>query len=144
MAKGYPDYFGTSIWPKYGTLLIDADDVTTADATETTVFELTGAGVWAYLLGILSPAATGGAYTIKVYVDGELFFILTSASAYVCGYNESPLAPLVVNYSDVSADLVHVMLTHEIPFHDSIKITVTRAAAVNVTFDYRVGWYKVT
>lgn len=144
MAKGYPDFFGQSIWPKYGTMIVDSDSVDTAGAAETDVLTLTGAGVWTYLLGILTPLAAGGEYTIRLYVDGGLLFILTSGSAYVCAYNEGGGSMLRVNYSDKSNDLIHVMLSKDLPFHDSIRVTVQRSAAINVNFTYYLGWYKVT
>lgn len=143
MAKGYPDYFGQSIWPKYGTMFIELDSVDTSDASETTVVEKTGPGVWTSYFGVISSLGAATTFTIRLYVDGVLLALYPSASLFTCGYNQGPSQPLHVSLSRESDFLLHLSLSHDIPFQASFKLTIQRGGAINLTTDYRIGWYKV-
>lgn len=144
MAKGYPDYFGQSIWPKYGTMLIESDTITTIDNSETDVFVIFGVGVWTYMMGIIITTLSGGIYVIRGYIDGVLLFDIASGNAYTCIYNESDGAIIKTMFSDRENDTLYISLNRDIPFHDSVRVTMQRLVNINVEFDYSIGWYKVT
>jgi len=144
MAKGYPDYFGTSIWPKYGTMLIGSGALPCNAAVLYDLFSLTGAGVFYFLRLVWDDNALSEAGLIYFIVDGEIILSTRVDELYLNGFIGSPRQLLKCTNYDAETKKGGVELGFEIPFTNSLKIQFDSALGYNISFSWRYGWYKVT
>ncbi len=144
MAKGYPDYFGTSIWPKYGTAILAGGDAMFAIAgATTTVLSIDGQGV---LVMARISYAFGAGYlesAMRLIVDGSVFQYLSLDPNQGSGNVNGAHDLLSIAYHNELSTLAVVLLTREIPFHDTIVINITNAMAGNMAVTPIGLYYKV-
>jgi len=77
MPRGYPDYFGQSIFPKYGTITIDDQVVNCPQGVVTTIHNIEGKGRiygGAFATGAGTPDTTD---ELQIIIDGITLFNIT-------------------------------------------------------------------
>jgi len=147
MAKGYPDFFGTSIWPKYGTPTINTGAaIVVHGGNNDTIILITADGVLFQAAFVIVCDDLANSHYLHLYIDGVLvesekldqLYLFTSLGGS-CG---------LMNVIHFDRLLYHYRfeLAREIPFHDSIEFKVQNsgAAATHVTVDYKTMHYVVT
>lgn len=73
MARGYPDFFGFSIFPYYGTLYREVIALTDLiDADEVSLTTISGKGILAAGNITMLESVAGAIPELRIYVDGEL------------------------------------------------------------------------
>ena len=126
MARGYPDYFGQSIWPKYGTplqsfwaVVFIAPTVTQEVLRIDAQGVLTSATFYIQLLG----GTTGHNFTIVI--DGEIFAAVT-ATELLDGYDtNNGSCYFEVTYYSVDDQYAIIRLIKDIPFRSYLALSVT-------------------
>ena len=143
MAKGYPDYFGQSVFPKYGPMTILSSLVPLIGAGTTTLVTVDGQGNLSYLeLNMISAAGLTSAQ-FAMYIDGSkiqdmnLQFMMDRA--IVVGSNQ----PLVLSYAKLIDYTFQIELSHALPYGLSFKLTVQTGAIENALVSVRAGYHSV-
>lgn len=133
MARGYPDYFGQSIWPKYGTPIVTGgSSVPVAAGTTVTIVDIDSTGVL-FAASILT--GTVGDYAssyFSLYVDDQLFWRCFLYNAFLPPASEGMEGVMRVTMENRVAKYVHMALSREIPFKDSVQMKVTNGSASEI------------
>ena len=145
MARGYPDYFGRSIWPKYGTAHSKIGTSLQVPSLETVeIFSLTGMGVLKWLKATAALQPDYGSSFFRLTVDNAVIDTLKFYSGHytsgVCG--GSSLWGIVV--FDLLLNDITAETSIEIPFHDGVVIDLYNASASAVAASGSAMYYIVT
>jgi len=145
MPKGYPDYFGQSVWPKYGDL-IAAFDAFHVHFNETTIMlAYTGQGVLSYLQIGITDIAMNDAALINIEIDGNLLFQQTLMGFRVDGPHSGSVSPLTCYSVNMNPTFNEYKLEigREMPFLHSIRVIAITGAAAHASYTIRSGIYCV-
>lgn len=145
MAKGYPDFFGTSIWPKYGTPI----------NTYTGIVAVPGGAI----VDVITINANGVLFSLDILLVGvsdlisSLFIVYADTGEMArldldFDYRLTILggAPLLLGltYVDVLSFVRKASLSREMPFHDSFVVRVRNNSADPVSIEARSTHFVVT
>jgi len=147
MARGYPDYFGTSIWPKYGTPVITtADDVIVHGGSTDTMLTISCSGILFLAHFYIYCDDLANSHYLYFYVDGVLVSSKKLDNLTIDSGLNGSADLLNAVYFDNMAHAWVFELAREIPFHDSIVFKVKNAGvpADHVTVGYKTMHYVVT
>jgi len=144
MARGYPDYFGQSIWPKYGTAHAISSVMTIGAGTNKKVIDISVQGVLTCFKVYVSGSARMDDVVAFFNVDGVLLDDLY--------FNKLSLAPTIFNprsfryLSYFNGDITEVVFMNgvEIPFHDTFIIQVNNGEAFSIGATVSGIYYVVT
>lgn len=148
MARGYPDYFGQSIWPKYGTMFQDFSGAVTVakDATET-INTITGQGSilcgYVYLLG----KAYFPVGIVKLTIDDTEITSLNINSVEPNVFNRDYPYPLWFHYADLLSLECSLGVREGVSWRSSIVVTVKNSTGVvgeDLTVQSRLFYFHVT
>lgn len=144
MARGYPDYFGRSIWPKYGTGLVYANGFTIDAGDTATPLDLSLPGVLTYFKLVLSDTVAMPDVEVKLYLDEEGVYVLYFNDFVDTHDVLCPRSLMYVVYRDAGPLKVICSNGIEIPFHTSFKIKVTNGGAGGIAGTIIACYYAVT
>ena len=145
MAKGYPDFFGTSIWPKYGTPVYTNSGLIIVPSLGTVnLISISGNGVLFSLDSYLTAAVDFESSDLFLIVDGAVMVrsVLDPEYLQTSLGGASPVLGLVI-----CSGVDHVlewMLSREVPFHDSVILRLLNASLGNITTSTYTSHYVVT
>lgn len=143
MAKGYPDYFGQSIWPKYGTMLYDTYDDTVPPGGSDTLIDLIIQGQVAW--GSIRLWSATELFVqlwltvddmIDLYMDDD-YFLLTNIPGTM-GY------PYLCTYNDSGKAWLNLAQSFPIPFHTNYKMRIKNLGANDIVVFANWGYYDIT
>jgi len=124
MAHGYPDYFGQSVWPKYGEPVSTDETFTVTAGTSEDVLDLTCQGVLYFLLiHVWTTAALYNLY-VKVTIDGTVLFSYPITYPLYTGFFAPRIHPVVVTLYDCDDLQAFLSIPCDLPFKRSLKITL--------------------
>jgi len=144
MAKGFPDYFGQSIWPKYGTMLTDDELVAgVAPGATATILYVTGQGqlrnASLFINGMGNPASI----YILITVDGVLVYANPLYTImYYFGDTPSDVIAQCTLY-DIVAGIYSIVINREIPFVSSFKVEILNNSILALTDFAEIYYYHV-
>lgn len=145
MAKGYPDYFGQSIWPKYGSPIVSGTVTVECPGSATTTFySISAQGVLFSARIKVYPATWNDATCIRLYVDDALFEVCYFMPSLATIFGGSPGNVLGVIHLDTESKYVEAVLNREVPFHTSFRFDLVNASANIAVVIYRATHYVVT
>jgi hypothetical protein len=145
MAKGYPDFFGTSIWPKYGTPIWSPEDIPVVAA---------GASV-----DVLTITGNGVLFSLKVDFNGTVFLDKSSVELWI---DDSMIAEAGtrqdITYTSLGGHTGILSLTNydalefwaaielgrEVPFRRKIVVVVNNDSAADLDVAVALNRYIVT
>ena len=138
MAKGYPDFFGFSMFPYYGQLYEEHDN--TILAADTTFFPVDLAFKGVCRCGTLRFISTDvlDEYYLRLSVDGELIQRLDMPHDDDEDMSHYPNQPLVVVYRSIEELRVQVRVMDGISFNASLYLEVHNSSllrTITVTTD---------
>ena len=143
MAKGYPDYFGQSIWPKYGPIKNDTNNVLIAGLATTILTQITSMGVLCFLRIQISGVFDGLSYVLKMYVDNQIIQESSAGTYGILDTSPASNMPLVCTFKDVLTLVTIVELHRDVPFGSSLKITIDTPGGANLSIDTTVNYYEI-
>lgn len=143
MAKGYPDYFGQSIWPKFGTMLYASFDDNIAPGARETILDLTIQGQlhWGEI-EFSSTSALGEKFYLTV--DDLVEFPIDLDRFLYTGFNGASGIPIQCYYADFTSFIDRLLIAYPIPFHTAMKIEVENTAGAVLACTAYFGYYNVT
>lgn len=144
MPRGYPDYFGQSIWPKFGTMMYGDVFETVDPADSLTVINLSMQGqmYWIYLR--LDAPTTPLSFTGKISIDQMIDFPLYETHTDRKGVDGETGRIFKCTFDDSNKSQIVLMLSQPIPFHDTFKLTVTNDMAGDLVVYASYGYYIIT
>ena len=144
MAKGYPDFFGFSMFPYYGTTFRDDDSSVITPLNNETLISLTMKGIIRGGYIVVSLPATLNTTLISVSIDGESVEIIAAPLGDTADASLDLRLPLVsVNRSLVLAQHIFA-ITGDWSFQDSFVITGQNTEpAGNVNVVTRVYYNRI-
>ena len=132
MARGYPDYFGTSIWPKYGTPIITEGDETVDGGDDRDVITVSCQGILMWFLAELyNPPNTFPGTGVALTIDGVEIVRLFTTAVYGEGYSFNGRLPMYIRYLNLAAQRAIYENGIEIPFHSGFKISLINSGNVD-------------
>ena len=145
MARGYPDYFGQSMWPKYGAPLMDsAEEIGMANLATKTLHSIAAQGVLYDLTVLISGSSSIDGAIFYLKIDGEEITRWAPNSAYERFYHITGTEAIVVEVIDFETRMMIVRLRRELPFRSSVVLTVYNGTGDFVTVRSSLVYYVVT
>jgi hypothetical protein len=143
MAKGFPDYFGQSVWPKYGQMVKDTGFSVFFGAGVATLTTHTGQGVLA--LGNMKvhglvPSDLAH-FTLKV--DGRIWHYVYLADFTKYGIFPGTMGPFVARSVRVDDPQYFLELSQPIVYGLSFDLDFHSVAGSDFTVDYDFIHYAV-
>lgn len=145
MAKGYPDYFGQSIWPKYGTPIytLDSDHIIPSGGAAT----LLSISVTGILFSIDIGVQALETFTLSLLtlaIDGQMFAVVGLGNPYF-GFPAEAQSPLLytVNYNHLEY-YQRIVLAREVPFHETIVLQCSNGTGSDMSVTTEAVHYVVT
>lgn len=145
MAHGYPDFFGQSIWPKYGGFQNIQGTVTQPFGTHANAIAFSGNGVLSSMNLVIACLADERDHFIRVDIDGFVLnelrvneFIVAAASNYLHDYFD-------LDFYDPLTFVACFRMRTPIPFQVSFAIDCwnTNVSGNSVTFSAKGAYYQV-
>jgi hypothetical protein len=144
MAKGYPDFFGTSIWPKYGTILVEEDDLIVAGGAVATLFDIAIQGVISFGYILCIPVPPNLLFNIMVEIDGYTYPVYGPNDYNIYGWLPGSNLPLVLSYMEGAIHEASFLIGKEVPIHNKFKVSLDNNTGGNVHAYWNIGYYVVT
>lgn len=144
MAKGYPDYFGQSIWPKFGTLLSDVNHAHIIDGANTDIIDINVQGQVTDLLMLAQVVGDELSFETSLTVDTLASLGSRSRDLVDRTLGEMTGHLWVCNYIKSDLTIMQMALQHPIPFHDRFLVNIANGSGVNLTITWFLGYYVIT
>jgi len=143
MPRGYPDYFGQSIFPKYGELIRINTTKIMAGSEVWTVFDIDSKGVL-YFLHIESKNVAGyDNLDIELTIDGSVFYNESVTDMYLYQNLFMCSHPLAMVYNNEASHYLAIGLTKEVPFGTQIKLIIENGGADTPLVEVRGGYTEI-
>lgn len=145
MARGYPDYFGQSIWPKYGTPIytLDSDHVLPSGEVGT-LLSISMPGVLFSLDIGVQALEVMTLSLLTLTIDGQSFAVVGLGNpAY--GLPAAAQSPLL--YTVIYDHLEYyqrIVLAREVPFHSTVVLQCSNGTASDMSVTTEAVHYVVT
>lgn len=143
MAKGFPDYFGQSVWPKYGTIIAVPVNVAVVGAANTVITQMTGQGVLTYLDFVVHSLVPADTAEVWVTIDGAIFQQDGLLSFHSWGHHVGSRLLIVARYASIADGYYILELSHDVPFRTSVVASLLTFAGENLTINGRSEYYLV-
>lgn len=132
LTKGYPDFFGYSIFPQYGTYVVEEKPATVLGAGATvTLFDITAkATVYGGFIHVYGFTVELG-LTLEWYIDGDLWWAPDVPHLVRWGVKSGIDLPFVIMTSDVYHGDVMIGIKAGTTFVTSLKIDITSGGPVS-------------
>lgn len=145
MAKGYPDFFGVSVFRQYGSFQRKGEDLALVPAGDIeTVLTITGKGEIYFgqitLGGIDSPELV----IPKITIDGSEFSLGTLFYLHSMGDMKANAYPVSCFVYDTEYNQYALALTGGITFVDSYVISIQNNDGLDCSVDAAIGWSQVS
>jgi len=138
MARGYPDYFGQGIFPKYGGARRIAGSKTVNAGNTETLFTVSGKGI--IYGGEMFINNTPGHHSdvFTLYVDSVLIYVAQPDVLYANGYLSGVGIPVYITKYDRFTGDFYIVVSGGITFDEEVKVTLKNNGANSVIGEYRL------
>ena len=145
MPRGYPDYFGQSIFPKYGSLKVaTGSGISLPNGVEKTVVSISGKGQvysgFMSISGTVSPVNT----SCRVYVDNNLIFAQTIKNMLDHGFTLPDTTLLYVREYNTTNNYALIVVMKGITFEVNFVLKALATASATLSGSGNIYWYEIT
>lgn len=142
MGKGYPDYFGYSVFPQFGTFKNEAIAVAIAGGATETIIDITNKGkIYSGYIDI-SITRLQEAF-LNLTVDGTTLAYLTPFAMKTRDFRGGLDLPFILSYYDVIAGMCTVVFQTDITFISQYKLEIQNTTAFVANITGNVLWANV-
>lgn len=144
MARGYPDFFGISIIPKYGTTYRATGVAVVTASDRTDIITVTGKGI---LFGGTIDAYNGGNQQnsdIYLYIDGNLVLNYSWVGLKTYNYSMVAIKGYELTMFDNNGGYYGAYLNFDMPFEKSFTLTYNELAGNTPTVSAKLTYANVT
>lgn len=138
MPRGYPDYFGQQMFPKYGALKSISDYHSSSGSGEKTLVNINGKGiVFGGRIWVLSSDARN--YDIiRMYIDGESSFSMAMSHMNLYDVDYNSQLPVFLIYYDELNPRYEIGIRSGITFDSNFKLTYYQSnpTAFSIFYDF--------
>ena len=143
MAKGYPDYFGQSVWPKYGEMELSTYNDPVGTLLTIPVVDLTSQAVlhsgYIYIFNVTNP----GSVSMEVIVDGKSLGAMDLSFYFrVSGVQGIRMPFIMTEYMSAGSFCIFVVGV-EIPFKSTFQVLVKNLTALDINVLSYLGYYRI-
>lgn len=145
MAKGYPDFFGYSIFPQFGVFQIENQPAAViAHDTTGEVFSISAKGL--IYSGYCELYITGddGLVTPKLTIDGYDTTYPPIESMLNIGFHGALDLPLILTRFNRNTSYYDIIIQRDITFANSFLFEIANASGANVTATGDIYWSRLT
>lgn len=143
MPRGYPDDFGSQMFPMYGQLVRISTTHTLLASEVWTAFDIAAKGVL-YFLHIESKASSGyNDLDIELTVDGAVFFWESVTDMHLYQNLFLSSQPLVLLYDDTPGQFLTIGLAKDVPFASQIKLKIENGGITTPNLEVRGGYTQL-
>lgn len=144
MAKGYPDFFGFSVFMQYGSFQRKAEDLNLVEDGDTeTVLTISGKGKIYFGQLTLSGIDSPDLVTPIITIDGSVFSLGTLFYLHSLGDMKGSAFPVSVFVYDAVYNVYALSMEGGITFVDSFSIAIENNDDLDCTVDAAIGWSEV-
>jgi len=143
MAKGYPDYFGQSIWPKYGTMFRQGviSPVIIPGATGD-IFSLSRKAIaYGGVIECLGLNVDVFDIVVRVQIDGSLIIQRTPNNMMDYGETGESLSPVTLSVYNKTELRFSLQVQRDISFMTNFRIYLTNTSVANLGFGGGLYYY---
>ena len=145
MAKGYPDYFGQSVWPKHGSMRTDDELVGVIAGLDTeTILLATGLGVLHGATIFINSTVLPAGIEFILTVDGIIVYqnFLLRIFQY---FRDTP-ADIIISCTeyDIENGSYSVVINGGISFISSFRVQIHNWGGANINDTAEIYYYHVT
>ena len=144
MPRGYPDYFGQSIFPKYGVFTKENGTTTIAALSTDTVIKVTDKGRTYGARLHIDESFDVSNCVFRLVIDGTIVYDTTPAVSLKHNITEEGQAPFYLRRYDSIDNSYTLCLSKDITFEQSLEITFQNVTANSVDVEYYLYYAKVT
>lgn len=143
MARGYPDYFGQSIFPRYGdTIPVDYGVTATAHAT-TQLLSLTDKGFLLSASIEINGLGDNWSDFIKITVDGQDIPHESFSELYEQNIiHENDFIMWLTCY-DINTQRYAISIIRNLQFQESLVVSYVNQSANNINVELKAAYYLV-
>ena len=144
MARGYPDYFGQSMWPKYGTPFYQTGSSDVGAGELDWICRTTIQGVLVFASCTISGIDASADFTIYLDVDDETVSMIEYGNAIANGILIPTTELWVCVQYDKLAGLYSLILRREVSCRTSFDITLDNFGPTDLHIEGATTHYVVT
>ena len=147
MAKGYPDFFGQSIFPHYGAMnvIVTERTLTGVDAETITPIEMKGVLAGGTISIIPGTATDMDDLWVEFEIDGVMLKQIIAGQSDNADYTNREIALFRTIEATFSIPRFRYEIAHEINFINSVSFRlVNMDAALTCTYETELFYYHVT
>jgi len=132
MSKGYPDFFGQSIFLKYGIYNIESDFAIVVAGTRPTIVEVEAKGLLQGGFIYTNDVDALSSDNPYLYIDGVDIIEKTWSGMFNANFGNNPYTPVVLMSYDVDTPAYGLFFQNQIPFETSLTIKYKKVLGGNV------------
>ena len=144
MARGYPDYFGQSIWPKFGTMLHEQYNEYLPGGIRADLLSLSLQGQLSWGTIWIDGIATAPSFDLYLTVDDMVNMRIDENDFLRIGPDGSMGYPWKCSYFKSNGWIIQVSLAFPIPFHDTFKVELDNTGVDDLDVLADFAYYHVT
>ncbi len=139
MARGYPDFFGFSMFPFYGTTLFSGHIVNSViPGVEKSMFELNYKGRIVGGRIAMYTLATSGSARLRVYIDDVMIFDETPGGAFTFGNVHPGTSPAFLSVHYLEFGTYTYVFSPDYTFGRKWECKIKNDDIVNINYDLDV------
>jgi hypothetical protein len=144
MARGYPDFFGSSIFPGYGVpLSLVSMAIPIAAGATVAVVDLALKGSTGHGFIYLDDLVTIADVTVQATIDGYAHFILGLDNLYNILAPHERQSLVSLTYLNRESQHATLSICPGIPFGQSFKVEITNGLATDITANVELLYFSV-
>ncbi len=146
MSRGYPDFFGQSMWPKYGTPIFVSGSESAVSGADIVVLDVSAQGILVWFEADITnfPNVLTGT-RCRFAVDGVICRTLDCNQYSASAYSHGSRSPLILSYLDFIMQDAVFSNGIEIPFKTGFQISLINSGGLeDQTLTAQAMYYVIT
>jgi len=144
MAKGYPDFFGYSVFPQFGIYQVEEKGATVIPAGDSvTVFDVEGKGTIYGGYMFFGKTDITGLITLSLTIDGFTVILPSIKTMLEAGWIGGLDLPFIVTEVNDAIPSYTVIVQANITFAEQFKITASANVTADASVNGKLFWAKL-
>lgn len=142
MAKGYPDFFGFSVFPQFGPFQNEVINKVVASGASGDIVNISDKGnIYSGYFDISSVRLQS--IFINLIVDGTSVAYLSPQALLIRGHNSALDLPFILTLYETVTGMATIVIQSDITFSSSYRIEIQNTTIADATMSGNALWSKV-